>query len=96
LPHRLDGVEHHVFGTVPGAADAAEGEVHHDEDRVDQCEGWLEEVVDISCDVLPELVDEPAESGASEHCDERSYTWCEGRDGDHERDQHHHPAPDGM
>jgi hypothetical protein len=96
LPQGLDGVEHRRLRPITMVADDAERKIHQHENCVDQRERRLEEVVDVSCDVLPKLVDEPTEACTSEDRDEHRDARRDGRDGDHQRDQHHHAPPDRM
>ena len=75
-------------------ADRPEDQVHHDEDAVDDREGGLEEVVDVSGDELAELVDEPPEARTTEERRDDAPERSQVRDRDHDRDRHHQGAPD--
>ena len=54
------------------ASDRAEGEEEHDEDGVQDRNGWLEEVVVVAGDELAQLVDEGAEAKPAEDGRQRS------------------------
>ncbi|HEY6316296.1 MAG TPA: hypothetical protein VI462_00220 [Acidimicrobiia bacterium] len=93
----LEGVErvdHAVHGAPLAARRRAEDHVHRDEHEIDDRERRLEEVIDVTGDELPELVDEPAEPGTTEHGHEEPHARREDRHGGGHGDDHHEPAPD--